>query len=157
MKWIIWSGVVAVGLLGAAMLAVRLAPSDPAVWHVDPLVAGTAESSNGFLARPEGGDMAGRVFAADPATVVVAFGAVAAATPRVVRLAGDAASGHVTYVARSALWRFPDYVSVKAVPVAEGTRLAIWSRARFGQSDLGVNRARVEDWLARLAADLPAS
>ena len=33
---------------------------------------------------------------------------------------------------------------------AEGPLLVINARSRFGEGDMGVNRARVEDWLARL-------
>jgi uncharacterized protein (DUF1499 family) len=29
--------------------------------------------------------------------------------------------------------------------------MLIFARSRFGDSDLGVNRARVEDWIARLS------
>jgi uncharacterized protein (DUF1499 family) len=46
---------------------------------------------------------------------------------------------------------FPDYVSVRFLDLGDGeTGVAVYSRARYGQSDLGVNRARVENWLAAL-------
>jgi uncharacterized protein (DUF1499 family) len=61
-------------------------------------------------------------------------------------LAGSVEEGRMTWVARSALWGFPDYITAEAGPKG----LAVWSRLRFGRSDLGVNRARLEDWLARL-------
>ena len=57
-----------------------------------------------------------------------------------------------TYVQTSALLAFPDYISVKAVPVGDGAGLVIWSRSRFGKSDLGVNRERIEEWLAKLGS-----
>jgi uncharacterized protein (DUF1499 family) len=57
----------------------------------------------------------------------------------------------MTYVQRSRFWGFPDYVSVRAVDLGDGSSaLAIFSRSRYGASDLGVNRARVDAWLARL-------
>ncbi|MEL6267324.1 MAG: DUF1499 domain-containing protein, partial [Pseudomonadota bacterium] len=59
-------------------------------------------------------------------------------------VAGSAAEGFVTYVQTSRIVGFPDYVSARTV---EGG-IAVWSRSRYGYSDLGVNRARVEDWLA---------
>jgi len=46
--------------------------------------------------------------------------------------------------------QFPDYISVKAVAVPGGSALVVWSRARFGYGDFGVNRSRIEDWLDRI-------
>ena len=60
--------------------------------------------------------------------------------------------GRITYITRSAAFGFPDYTTVEAVTAEDGTRLAIYARLRFGQSDMGVNQARVEEWLSALAA-----
>ncbi|MGI1661297.1 DUF1499 domain-containing protein [Palleronia sp. KMU-117] len=125
-------------------LYVRLAPSDPARWHVDPLAAPDPGPGGIRLAPPEA-----PVFAASPQAVIEAFDAVALSTPRVTRLAGSPGEGQVTYVARSRLWGFPDYVTIRVLPDPEtgGATVAIHSRLRFGQGDMGVNRARVEAWL----------
>jgi len=56
------------------------------------------------------------------------------------------AEGRVTYITRSKLWGFPDYSTFET---RDGD-LLIHARLRFGSSDMGVNRARVTDWLARL-------
>ncbi len=60
----------------------------------------------------------------------------------------------ITYVQRSRVFGFPDCLTVKAVAIEStgeaGAGLIIWSRARYGRSDFGVNRARVEAWLAAL-------
>ncbi len=145
---------VAIAAVAVAQAAVRLAPSDPGAWHVDPAVVERPGFPGHFLVRPEDGDSTGPVFAEDPAAVLAAFDAVALSTPRTQRLVGAVADGHVTYLSRSALWGFPDYISVRAVPAEGGTRLLIFSRLRFGSSDLGVNRARVEQWLAATQARL---
>ena len=60
-----------------------------------------------------------------------------------------------TYVARTPLMRFPDAVSIKLTPAGSGTRVAIFSRSRFGQSDFGTNRARVARIIAALEAEGP--
>jgi uncharacterized protein (DUF1499 family) len=52
---------------------------------------------------------------------------------------------------------FPDMISAKASPEGEGTRLSVWSRSRYGYSDMGVNRARVEAWLSRMDEALAAA
>ena len=45
---------------------------------------------------------------------------------------------------------FPDYITAEVAPTAEGTRLDIFSRQRFGSSDMGVNAARLRNWLSQL-------
>lgn len=61
----------------------------------------------------------------------------------------------MTFVVRSRAFGFPDAISVRALPEGAGTTLAIWSRSRFGGYDWGVNRARVERWVAALGTPLP--
>jgi hypothetical protein len=142
--------VLAVVLLAvvAAGAWVRLAPDDAARWHVDPAVAESTGRPNERLLR--GADAP--LFAETPEALMARLDAAAMAEPRVSRLAGDPADGFVTYVQRSALWGFPDYVSVRAAPEGGGARLLVWSRSRYGHSDLGVNAARVERWLSALGA-----
>ena len=106
---------------------VRLAPSDPKLWHVDP--TGTADMRRlGTL-----GKMAGELSVLDAAVK---------SSPRLTILAGSVEEGHITYIARSWFWGFPDYISVKQV----GSDLLVFSRQRFGRSDLGVNAARLLRW-----------
>ncbi len=146
-----------VALAAVGVLAwIRLAPSDPARWHVDPLAVATPVVEGHALLRPEGGDAAAPVYALPPEDLLAAFDRVARAEPRVQVLAGSVASGRITYVVRSRLMGFPDYLTVGALPAqGGGATLAIFSRQRFGRKDMGVNRARVEAWLAALAAALP--
>ena len=149
MRLIGWAVIGAAVLVGAVAAYVRLAPSDPAVWHVDPAAAEPGPGR--YVVKPEGGDSAGPLLATTPQEALAALDEIARAAPRTEVLAGSVEAGRVTYVARSALWGFPDYVTVEAVPAEEGgARLVIFSRLRFGQDDLGVNAARVQDWLARL-------
>ena len=152
LRVLIW-GVVALVIVAAAAVAyIRLAPSDPGRWHVDPLVVEKPAFPGHYLVRPEGGDTDGPVFDATPAELMAAFHEVAISAPRTTVLAGSVADGHVTYIQRSATIGFPDYVSVRVVEAdGGGARLAIFSRLRFGQDDMGVNRDRVERWLEAVA------
>lgn len=137
-------------LVAAVLIYVRLAPSDPAVWHVDPLDPAITQTGNGFLLRADG-DAESPEYPLSPDVMMARLDTVAQATERVTRLAGSVAEGHITYVVRSKIMGYPDYVSVRAIPAGEtGAQLVIWSRARFGGSDHGVNRARIEAWLAAL-------
>jgi hypothetical protein len=64
----------------------------------------------------------------------------------------------VHYVVRSVWLNFPDLVTVEADPDGAGnSTLTIWARSVYGRSDLGVNRARTEAWLAALGADMQQS
>ena len=80
--------------------------------------------------------------------------AVIAEQPRVARLAE--AGDQVDYVQRTAMVRFPDLITVRfiALTPAQST-LAIYSRSIYGSSDFGVNRERIEAWLAALDERLP--
>jgi uncharacterized protein (DUF1499 family) len=80
--------------------------------------------------------------------------------PRVQEAGRDLAMMQVDYVQRSKLLRFPDLITVRFIPVDDmRSTLAIYSRSIYGSGDMGVNRARVEDWLAKLKARVaqPAS
>lgn len=57
----------------------------------------------------------------------------------------------VKLVARSKVFRFPDIIDCQILPVdSDRSTLAVYSRARFGYRDFGVNRARVSRWVQRL-------
>lgn len=138
------------GLVLAAVAAllvwIRLAPDDGTRWHVAvPPLAGESEAAPPSLSEVPGGAVA-FVPGADPAALLARVADVAAASPRTRVLAGSVAEGRITFVARSALWGFPDYITAEATPL--GVRL--WSRQRYGSRDMGVNLARLTDWLARL-------
>ena len=116
---------------------------------------------NQFLVLPPGyiakakAHAASPVFATTPEQVLDAVKRVALAEPRTELVAEDRAARQLSIVQRSKTFRFPDYVTVEAVPLAAGqTALAIYSRAKYGIRDFGVNRARIERWLAALKAHL---
>ena len=136
--------------LGLVVGWVRLAPSDPARWHVDPLSVTARGARNSFLLRDgAGADGPALRLNLPQAEVAARLAAIAAAAPRTQVLAGQ--GDFVTWVTRSALWGFPDYTSIRISPDGAGSSVAVFARARFGDSDLGVNRARVEDWLRQLS------
>lgn len=64
----------------------------------------------------------------------------------------------VHYVARSAVFNFPDLIMMQVCEETPATSgLIVYSRSVYGHSDLGVNRRRVKAWLAALQAKLPSS
>lgn len=147
-------------LLAAAVVIgglafIRLAPVDPARWHTDP--RGATPSTRGYVVKPAGGDTAGPLLDVAPEAALAALDRVIRATPRTRVIAGDIASGRITYESRTRLVGYPDYTTIEAVAGEDGTRLLIHARSRFGGYDWGVNRARVEGWLAAMPGPAPAA
>ena len=136
-------------ILAAAVVAllayIRLAPSDPERWHIDPTAAADP-GPGGVLIPPRR-----YTLNISPRALIEKFDTIALQHPATMRLAGTVDGNHITYMVRSKWFGFPDYVTVKTIPTdTGGSTLAILSRLRFGQSDLGVNRARLDNWLAQL-------
>ncbi|MEO1688602.1 MAG: DUF1499 domain-containing protein [Pseudomonadota bacterium] len=143
---------IALATAGFAVYA-RVAPIDAARQHKDPLTATRAETPNTLLLaadRPEA-DGPAPVWDASPEALMEAFDAVALGAERTTRLAGSVADLHATYLQRSLLMGYPDFVSVRALPAeGGGATLALYSRSKYGRSDLGVNAARISAWLDRI-------
>jgi len=56
------------------------------------------------------------------------------------------------YLVRTRLMRFPDTVVVEVFDRGEdASTLALYSRSQIGRSDFGVNRRRLERWVARIS------
>ena len=61
-------------------------------------------------------------------------------------MAGSIQEGLITFHTRSLFWGFPDHTTAGV----QGDLLVIYGRLRFGSSDMGVNKARIESWLETL-------
>jgi hypothetical protein len=146
MRVILWGLLIAVVVL---LAYIRLAPSDPQRWDVDPLRA-EAPDGSGWLVRPDGGNASAGLYQCGPEALLEALDRIALSTPRTKRLTGSVAEGQITYVTRSRVFGFPDYTTITTLEDQGGARPVLHARLRFGQKDMGVNRARVESWLARL-------
>ncbi len=140
---------IALGLLAfaavAALAYVRLAPNPPERWHVDPAAVTPPSTPNFHLIRPGEGP----VFAMTPEALAARLDDVAR-DGGAERLAGSPEAGHVTYITRTRWIGFPDFTSIRVLPAEDGATVAAFTRARFGVSDMGANRARLEGWLAAL-------
>ena len=154
MLWILL-GVVVVGFAGSIGF-VRSLSHDASQWHADPQTAPDPTTPNWYRMSP-GGENKPPEFSVSAIELSSAFDRMINKQPRTELLQDDRSSGGpVTWVQRSALFGFPDYISVQFLPSGDsgGSTLAIFSRARLGQSDLGVNKKRVTAWLAALEAEL---
>ena len=82
-----------------------------------------------------------------------AFLAVARRQPRTTIVA-QRADG-VQLIQKSRFFRFPDLIDVAFFHIDDGhSTLAIYSRAKLGYRDFGVNQLRVRTWIDQLDADL---
>lgn len=111
---------------------------------------------NAFLACPPGycaaADAApSPVFALSADRLAAYWSEMIAKEPRLVQIAAAPEQRRSLLIQRSALFRFPDLVTVEFVALSpDRSSLALFSRARYGRYDFGVNRQRVLRWLSRL-------
>ncbi len=72
--------------------------------------------------------------------------------PRVRLISEDADRLQFDFEQRSLVFRFPDTITVRFIALDGGrATLAIYSRSHYGYGDFGVNRKRIDSWLASLS------
>lgn len=125
-------------LLAAAAVVlgfIRLAPVDPFDWNTQPELSEDKEFRGGVFkvvrSGPEG---------------LRQFDQIATSAPRTKLLAGSVEDGMATYVTRTKVIGFPDYTTARQ----DGDLLKVYARLRFGRSDLGVNKTRIDRWLRQM-------
>jgi len=136
--------------LGVAPLAERLA--------LDPATLERTGRPNDFLVCPESfctaaSDRVAPILDLAPADQLRLWEELVTTSPRtrVLEVDDDRLTIHAEQQTR--LMRFVDTIVVRIVPIEEGrSSFAAYSRSELGHSDMGVNRARLEDWIAELEA-----
>jgi uncharacterized protein (DUF1499 family) len=69
--------------------------------------------------------------------------------PRTTLVSAEPERRRLVLVQRSRIFRFPDTITIQVFDLPDGgSTLAIYSASKYGRSDLGVNKARVTEWLA---------
>ena len=136
------------------VLTMIFGPADHAA--VDFATLALADRPNQHLVCPEG-FCAASPHAASPVFEISAealrdrWMAMIAGQPRVAPTGADDDALHYDFVQRSLVFRFPDAITVRFIALDAGrATLAIYSRSYYGRDDFGVNRRRVEAWLAAL-------
>lgn len=127
--------ILAIGVIG---LLVRLAPTDADRWHRKSQINADEDAIYGVRRYLPAGDqeMFARMYD------------LAMTTKRTRLIAGSQEAGFVTFETRSLVFGFPDYTTIWL----EEDGIRIFARLRYGRSDLGVNRRRVDNWIARSMA-----
>jgi uncharacterized protein (DUF1499 family) len=115
----------------------------------------------GFLVCPPGYCRAGEaiaspIFGMSSADLREAWRRMIAAEPRLIQVAEDMQHRRAVYVVHTAVLGFPDIVTVEFVALGDDrSSIALYSRSRYGRSDFGTNRRRVDRWLLQLSQSLP--
>lgn len=161
-----------IAVIAFVAAAALLAASPERVWRVfgNPDLGPVAFESlvrrmtpNDALACPPGTcetpvDLVSPVFRMPAEDLRTAFTAMIATEPRIVTVDSNDETLTDRYIQRSALLGFPDTIVVRFISLPGGnSSLALYSRSRFGKGDMGVNRARLERWLAALAVQASSS
>ncbi len=133
MKWVFAGLVVIAALTVGLAIWARQAPSDAAHWHAMPGAVTDRDMAGGAM-RVVGAGEAG----------LSELDQIIRAEPRTTVLAGSVEEGMITYITRSAVFGFPDYITIRQ----NGAQIELYSRLRFGASDMGVNGKRLDRWLA---------
>ncbi len=61
------------------------------------------------------------------------------------------AKAQYIYVQKSQFFGFPDYITVQFIAVSDNSStLAVYSRSRYGLYDFGINKKRLQSWIAQL-------
>jgi uncharacterized protein (DUF1499 family) len=102
----------------------------------------------GFTPAP---DLETRRYTMPPERLYAAIRHVAATQPRIWLQISYDDQLQADFVARSAVFNFPDLITAQVTP---DSGLILWSRSVYGRSDLGVNRKRLQIWLAALDTEL---
>ncbi len=122
----------------------RFIPADSEPFHEDPAEPDTRRSEFRLI-----GPEAPR-YSVDAETVLQAFADIARSRWNVILVEGSVDEGMMTFVARSTVFGFRDYITVKATDEPGGAKLSVFARPRFNVFDWGVNERRLDRWLGEL-------
>lgn len=136
-------------LMAGVMAFIRLAPTNPALWHIalDPRPAVIATPSPDQVTAVKIGGYVD-LTSADPTETLAKLDSIALSFPRTTRVAGSAETGRITWMTRSLFWGFPDFTTAESTPQG----VTVFARQRFGAGDWGVNAARLTAWVSSLNA-----
>ena len=86
-------------------------------------------------------------------SLINALSEIALKEPRTKIIKNDLSSSKIQ---RSLVFRFPDIIWVQGVKIDEvSSSIAIYSSAKYGKYDFGVNQRRVIRWIKKLTEKIP--
>lgn len=132
----------------AVLVVLRLIPVDTEPYHEDPAEPEHKRSEVRLIGRE-----APR-FPADADTVLETLLEIVRRDWTAGVVEGSVDEGMITFVARSPVFGFRDFITVKATDEAGGSKLAVYARPRMNVYDWGANSRRLDRWLGELEQTL---
>lgn len=167
----LWSGIaIGVAVIGVAAVGSFFVVGPERIWtalgpaDLGPVAFETLErrtSPNDALACPADvckakSDLTPPVYTVAKDDLRLALAKVIASEPQIEVVSADGDTER--YVQRTPKMRFPDTIVVQYFDRPGGqSTLALYSRSQIGESDLGVNKERIERWLHKLAKEAPVA
>jgi len=150
-KLLFFGTLLIVGLVVSVINDLR-APSEPVRFSA----MGASTLPNAWLVCPAdvcpSADVRSVVYRVSAARLASEWEATVAARQRVTRVRRDDDGLGGTWIQESAVFGFRDRINMRIYSRGEAlSTIAVHSRSEFGLYDFGVNRRRVEEWLAHLA------
>ena len=128
---------------------IRFAPNNPKKWHVNPSSAETTGKPNEFRLAND----SALIYDISALELSKLVGEFIESQEHGKILAQSTDKTHTTYIQRSKLIGYPDYISVEITAKGNNqSKIEILSRSRFGYSDLGVNKKRINNLIAAIDA-----
>jgi len=156
---IVWTSlIILLILVASAIVTVRILVRPATTEFVDFAELKRSATRNDALACPPGlciakADVTTAPIAMSAAELAAKIKALPTLEPRTVIVGQNDAEYRYVLVQRSALFNFPDTINIAIQPLdASHAALAIYSRSRYGKSDLGINMKRLQRWLSLLGA-----
>lgn len=144
MKFLMQTSVVLILLVVVLYLCLRFWPEDKNRWHADPADTTDPRRSGVRLIGPDAPRFPG-----DAATVLEAVVDIVQNTPRTRVIDGSLGEGMITFVVRSRILGYRDYVTFKAVTEGAVSKLSVYARPGMNVYDWGSNAALVDGWLSQ--------
>lgn len=140
---------IAIVLFAILYLCLRFWPIDKDQWHVDPADTSEQRRFGVHLTGPDAPRLSG-----DAATVLDAVLEFAKKSDRISLLDGSVGEGMITFLVRSPMLGYRDYVTFKAVTQDDVSKLAIHARPGMNVYDWGSNAKLLDEWLAQTQQSL---
>lgn len=154
-KWISGGLAVFLTVIAITNIALSVGETDDAMSFDFSTFEKTSEP-NQYLVCPPGlcsaaVDRGSPIFDIDADALLARWQTMISQQRRTRELTGNPDMRQYSFVQRSLIFGFPDVITMRIFARPENrSTLAIYSRSRYGFSDFGVNKRRIESWLAGL-------
>lgn len=120
----------------------------------------TRESPNDYLVCPtsicQKADLESPTFQLPVSDLIKSWENMINNQPRTQLIISDTNKHQRIYIQRSAIFRFPDYITVQFIPLDDqNSTIIVYSASKYGHYDFGVNKKRVNAWIDQLNNQIP--